>query len=624
MDAKGDGRTHLALSNQRRYLEQLVSARTSELERSNRQLEKNHFAMIQQLGRAADYRDNETGMHIMRVGNFSKLLGLASGFMESQAELLMYASMMHDIGKIGVPDHILLKPGKLTAEELEIMKRHPEIGAGIIGDHDAEVLKMAKQIALTHHEKWNGQGYPHSLRGEDIPIVGRIVAIVDVFDALTCVRPYKRAWSIESAFELIKKEAGQHFDPGLVGLFLSMKTEVQQIATEYSDAAHVTQEDIKVPLSQPANARPTILVVDDTPENIDVLRGILGADYMLKIATSGQLALKIAAIQPPDLILLDIMMPGMDGYEVIRQLKANPFTRAIPVVFITAKTEAVDEVRGLGLGAVDYLTKPVIPDIVKVRVQTQLALSKARRELEEKNLILNDEKELLEEIVLRMRTANPFDGRKVWHIQSSLEKTAGDIVLSAYRPDGAQHVLTGDFSGHGLPAAFGGPLVSYIFYRLSAEGWTMRHILQEVNRILYRQLPTQIYMAAGALELSPDRKLMEIWNCGLPPALCLSDTYGMQRINSSGLPLGISESIDTFDSHIQTELEHDTHIYMYSDGITEAMSAEQEFYGEARVEALISRIHEERLPLEIVWQELDAFCGRKGLSDDAVMVKVSA
>ena len=239
-------RAHLALSDQRRCLQQLVEERTGELEYSNRQLEQTHLIMLQQLGRAADYRDNETGMHIVRVGNFSKLLGLASGFLESRAELLMYASMMHDIGKIGVPDHILLKPGKLTEDEFGIIKKHPEIGAEIIGDHDAEVMKMAKQIALSHHEKWSGKGYPHGLSGTDIPIAARIVAIVDVFDALTCIRPYKRAWPIGDALELIEKEAGQHFDPELARLFLGMEAEVRRIATEYSDAGDASQED-KVP-----------------------------------------------------------------------------------------------------------------------------------------------------------------------------------------------------------------------------------------------------------------------------------------------------------------------------------------------------------------------------------------
>lgn len=228
-------RAHIALSDQRYYLQQLVAERTEELERSNRQLEETHLVMLQQLGRAADYRDNETGMHIVRVGNFSKLLGLASGFSESQAELLMYASMMHDIGKIGIPDHVLLKPGKLTDEEFDVIRKHPEIGAQIIGDHDAEVLKMAKLIALGHHEKWNGQGYPKGLRGEEISLVGRIVAIADVFDALTCARPYKTAWSMDRALELIAKGAGEHFDPDLSRMFLDAEAEVRRIAIEYSD-----------------------------------------------------------------------------------------------------------------------------------------------------------------------------------------------------------------------------------------------------------------------------------------------------------------------------------------------------------------------------------------------------
>ncbi|KAF0204991.1 MAG: response regulator containing a CheY-like receiver domain and an HD-GYP [Gallionellaceae bacterium] len=232
-------RAHLALADQRYYLQELVVERTSELERSNQKLEKTYLAMIQQLGRAADYRDNETGLHVLRVGNYSKLLGRAAGLLESHVELLMYASMMHDIGKIGIPDHILLKPGKLTEDEFDVMKSHSTIGAKIIGEQDAEILQMAREIALTHHEKWNGKGYPNGLSGSDIPLLGRIVAIVDVFDALTCVRPYKTAWPVEKALELISREAGQHFDPELVKLFFSLEADIRRVAIEYGEAVDV-------------------------------------------------------------------------------------------------------------------------------------------------------------------------------------------------------------------------------------------------------------------------------------------------------------------------------------------------------------------------------------------------
>ena len=368
--------------------------------------------------------------------------------------------------------------------------------------------------------------------------------------------------------------------------------------------------------------RQTVLLVDDSPINLAMLSDILKGDYRIKVANNGHKALELAAT-PPDLILLDVMMPEIDGFEVCRRLKENPVTRHVPVIFLTGKTEIADEELGFSLGAVDFIHKPAAPVIVMARVQTQLALQQARRELEEKNQILSDEKELLEEIVSKMRTASPFDERKVRYLQTSLEKTAGDIVLSAYRPDGGQHVLVGDFSGHGLPAAFGGPLVSYIFYRLTAEGYGMRDILREMNVHLCRHLPTQLYMAASALELTPGREQVAIWNYGLPTTLCLSAALDMIRVSSGGMPLGISESLDTFDQHALVEMKPDMRIYQYSDGITEAMSIEQQLFGQDRLEALVSRIYRERLPLEVIWHELDTYCSGHGLSDDAVMVETS-
>lgn len=374
---------------------------------------------------------------------------------------------------------------------------------------------------------------------------------------------------------------------------------------------------------RPTREKQVVMVVDDTPENIDVLRAILGDDYVIKVANSGQLALKVAEAQPPDLILLDVMMPGMDGYETCRRLKAGLATCDIPVIFVTARAETEDEVQGLALGAVDYLTKPVIPAIVRARVQTQLALRQVRRELEEKNQILSEEKQFLEDIVSRMRSASPFDGRGMRYAQASLERTAGDIVLSAYRRDGVQHVLVGDFSGHGLPAALSGPLVSYIFYHLTAEGCTMRQILDEINRTLCRQLPTQLFMAAAALELPPERKQVRVWNCGMPPVLCLGAGNGIQEMNSGGLPLGISESVDSFEPHAEIVLAPEMRLYLYSDGITEASSSEGELFGMERLKALVSRIHRGSLPLETAWQELDAWCGGQGLSDDALITEVA-
>jgi len=212
-------RAHLALSDQRHYLQQLVAERTGELERNNRQLEETHLVMLQQLGRAADYRDNETGKHIVRVGNFSKLLGLASGFLESQAELLMYASMMHDIGKIGIPDHVLLKPGKLTDEEFDVIKQHPALGAGIV--ESIPLLARHAPAVRHHHERFDGSGYPDGLRGSDISLAARIIAVADAFDTMTTDRAYRAALSIDAAVRELHKCAGSHFCPVAVKAFIS-------------------------------------------------------------------------------------------------------------------------------------------------------------------------------------------------------------------------------------------------------------------------------------------------------------------------------------------------------------------------------------------------------------------
>lgn len=212
----------------RLHLEQLVDERTAELTRTRQQI-------VERLGRAAEYRDNETGMHIIRMSRYSRLLALKAGMSADEANLLLLAASMHDIGKIGIPDAVLLKPGKLDKSEWEIMTRHVEIGASIIGDDTSELMQMAYTVALMHHEKWDGTGYPNGLAGEEIPLVGRIVAIADVFDALCSERPYKLAWPLDKVLGHMRSDAGQHFDPRLVTLFMEIIPEVQAIQAEFHD-----------------------------------------------------------------------------------------------------------------------------------------------------------------------------------------------------------------------------------------------------------------------------------------------------------------------------------------------------------------------------------------------------
>jgi putative two-component system response regulator len=187
------------------------------------------------LGAAAEFKDNETGLHVVRMSHYSRLIGEALGMPKVQLEDLFSAAPMHDVGKIGIPDAILRKPGRLDEDELLVMRQHPEIGARIIGQHKDGMLAMAHRIALYHHEKWDGSGYPFGLAGEAIPLEARIVAIADVFDALTSVRPYKRAWSFDDAIAFLCEQAGKHFDPALIKVFEGLLPQVQAVAAEFGE-----------------------------------------------------------------------------------------------------------------------------------------------------------------------------------------------------------------------------------------------------------------------------------------------------------------------------------------------------------------------------------------------------
>ncbi|MBK1873235.1 two-component system response regulator [Marinobacter sp. 1-3A] len=199
------------------------------------ELVKTRLSVVQRLGRAAEYKDNETGLHVIRMSHFSRLIALAAGFGESWADTLLNAAPMHDVGKIGIPDAILQKPGKLDPDEWAVMQTHPEIGAEIIGDDGSNLLDMAREVALNHHEKWDGSGYPNGLKGTDIPVSARIVALADVFDALTSERPYKSAWPIDKATGLIREQTGKHFDPDLVEAFFQCLPAILEVRERWQD-----------------------------------------------------------------------------------------------------------------------------------------------------------------------------------------------------------------------------------------------------------------------------------------------------------------------------------------------------------------------------------------------------
>ena len=220
---------HIAVRDQNKILEEKVSERTRELKESQKEI-------IRRLAQAAEFRDNETGEHIVRISKYCARMGRAMGMDEEECELFATASPLHDIGKIGIPDVILLKPGRLSVEEFEVMKTHALIGAQLLAGGNAPVMKMARVIAMTHHEHWDGTGYPKGLKGDEIPLIGQICSLCDVFDALISKRVYKEAWTLQEAIKIIIDEKGKQFKPELVDKFEQLLPEFIEIAKSNQDA----------------------------------------------------------------------------------------------------------------------------------------------------------------------------------------------------------------------------------------------------------------------------------------------------------------------------------------------------------------------------------------------------
>lgn len=221
---------HNSVCSEKKSLETQVVERSEEL----RQYQ---VEIIHRLARAAEYRDNETGMHVIRISKLCECLARGLNLSGHDCHLIHHASPMHDIGKIGIPDHILLKPGKLTLEEWSVMKTHSDIGSLILSGSESEFLQMAEVIAGAHHERWDGSGYPRGLKGDEIPLVARIVTVCDVFDALTSDRPYKEAWSIEKTVAEMKNQSGKLFDPHVLSTFMTLLPEMTCIIEKFSDSS---------------------------------------------------------------------------------------------------------------------------------------------------------------------------------------------------------------------------------------------------------------------------------------------------------------------------------------------------------------------------------------------------
>jgi putative two-component system response regulator len=212
-----------------------VAARTVQLADALSRAKSGSVETVVRLSRAAEYRDEDTGEHLLRIGYYSAAVGRALGLADEVVENLLRAAPMHDIGKIGIPDSVLLKRGPLDPAEWAIVKQHPLIGAKILAGSESDVIRLGEVVALTHHERWDGSGYPAGLAGLEIPLAGRIVAVVDVFDAVASKRPYKESFSLDRSFEIVRGKSGNAFDASVVDAFFTVEAEIREIHATFQD-----------------------------------------------------------------------------------------------------------------------------------------------------------------------------------------------------------------------------------------------------------------------------------------------------------------------------------------------------------------------------------------------------
>ncbi|MGD8255926.1 MAG: response regulator [Desulfobacterales bacterium] len=380
-------RIHLELKHHRDHLEHLVNERT-------RRLALVQAVTIESLATLAEYRDPETGGHIKRTQNYVKALAVhlreyprfRAQLDDATIELLYLSAPLHDVGKVGVRDHILLKAGKLTDEEFEEMKRHTVYGRDALQITEQKLgkdsfLHHATEIAYTHQEKWDGSGYPQGLEGDAIPISGRLMALADVYDALISKRVYKPPFSHEDAVKIIVEGKGRHFDPDVVEAFLELENTFRNIALTFADHDEERQmlgdrADLKL---DECRGIENVLLAEDNEINREIMLSQLNSlGYKVDAAGNGREALNKFQNGKYDVVLTDIEMPEMDGYALtakIRGLEEN-INETVPIFAITASEFDLTEERAKSLGFTGYMLKPLDPQVLEQKLAEAVCTAK--------------------------------------------------------------------------------------------------------------------------------------------------------------------------------------------------------------------------------------------------------
>ncbi len=382
-------------------------------------------------------------------------------------------------------------------------------------------------------------------------------------------------------------------------------------------------------MSETTQDRPLILVADDDSFMLaTIVHYLEHAGFPVLEAEDGQEAVELFHARQPELVLLDANRPVMDGFEACEIINQADKNGDVPVIMVTALDDDDSINRAFDAGAEEYITKPINWTVLRRRIDLLTEQKRNQRAIRERDLEIRRhrdqlayERAFIEEIISRMRTSKRFDDRHLRTLQSPLEKTAGDILLATFRPDGTQHVLLGDFTGHGLPAAIGGPIVSDIFYAMSAKNLSMEEIVAEVNQRLLLKMPVSMFMAGLFMSLDPARGRLEVWNCSMPDLLLVRGDHLVERVASDYFARGILELQAETGSSLT--VHPGDRIYAYSDGLVEEKNAEGQLFGTDRLADGIMGLLAKQEPLDRLIDIIDDYRCGTSQSDDVTMVEIT-
>jgi two-component system, HptB-dependent secretion and biofilm response regulator len=367
----------------------------------------------------------------------------------------------------------------------------------------------------------------------------------------------------------------------------------------------------------------TILVCDDDEVILGlVCQSLRRSGYRVIETEGGKEAIAAYLEHSPDLILMDANMPEMDGFEATQTIQNLSENSQVPIIMITALEDHKSVKKAFNAGAVEYVTKPILWPVLLHRIHLQIEAHRAFAKIQNQHKQLSKEREFIEDIISFLRKSKSFDSTGIKYLIEPVEKTAGDILLSARRRDGAHHILLGDVTGHGLPAAIIGPTVANIFYSMTAKGFSPGTILNEINKDLYTKLPANLFLAGSWLALDATRTHLEVWGGAMLDVLIFRGGKLFKNIPSQNMALGTKKE-SAFNMIVNSvAVQKNDRIIAYSDGIVEQKNSADEMFGDNRLIATIIKNINEDLPLEQLKKVLDKYRGEIGQEDDVTVVEI--